>query len=158
MNLKPEEDLLGCNIADVVVGAGSCIIKVVFSKHQNGLYIMNESPFSTAHFIDWSSNRLGNQEKGGVRRGRKRQEGQVRWLHRFRSREQVTSMTMRRMLSPMATVSEPCLFESKWAEVVKTREVKMMRGQIWRFCNNSVSCSNGGAFCSSPLKLDRSST
>lgn len=35
MNVKPEENLLGCNIADIVVGAGSCIIKVAFSKHRN---------------------------------------------------------------------------------------------------------------------------
>ena len=37
MNVKPEEDLLGCDIADVVVGAGSCIIKRVLSRPRSSL-------------------------------------------------------------------------------------------------------------------------
>ena len=40
MNVKPEEDLLGCNIADVVVGAGSCIIKVSVKQTSQRTYIM----------------------------------------------------------------------------------------------------------------------
>ena len=62
MNIKPEENLLGCDIADVVVGAGSCIIKIVLSKHKTDLH--HESPISTPHLIDWSSNRPENKERG----------------------------------------------------------------------------------------------
>lgn len=60
----------------------------------------------------------------------KRPQGQVKGLHRFLSREQVASMTMRYTASPMATVSLPCLLGSESAEVVEPGEVKMTRGQI----------------------------
>ena len=72
MNVIPNDDLIGCKFTDVVVGAGSCIIKFVLSKHQTGSY--HDSYFSTPHFTDWSSNRPGNgeREKKGEEKGKRR--------------------------------------------------------------------------------------